>query len=213
MAVVLPDLIDPAQGAFVKGRSISENILMAQELIRGYARKRISPRCMIMVDIRKAYDTRNNGTTHNVIPAVKRYLAHTLPGVVKALHGAGGIMAPSLTMYLRLRDTLAHTLPGCGKGTHGWLCPAMEQVLSYRREMPHGDCVERKFRPWDLTGSAGLMNAEERKCSCAWFIDKADRPNLLPRDERWETFVKVAVARAVRIEASRWKRSDHRVVS
>nr|GLL21126.1 uncharacterized protein LOC109147284 [Ipomoea trifida] len=175
MAVVLPDLIDPAQGAFVKGRSISENILMAQELIRGYARKRISPRCMIMVDIRKAYDTRNNGTTHNVIPAVKRYLAHTLPGVVKALHGVGGIMTPSTTSYPRLK---------------GSLVPYVDLIL------------------YDVVGAgcglAGLMNAEERKCSCAWFID----PNLLPRDERWETFVKVAVARAVRIEASRWKRSD-----
>nr|GLL29998.1 uncharacterized protein LOC109177999 [Ipomoea trifida] len=110
MAVVLPDLIDPAQGAFVKGRSISENILMAQELIRGYARKRISPRCMIMVDIRKAYDT-----------AVLAYGNAPSPQyagvVVKACEsGAGGIMAPSLTMYLRLRGTLAHTLPGCGKG-------------------------------------------------------------------------------------------------
>nr|GMC90788.1 orf129a gene product [Ipomoea batatas] len=152
MAVVLPDLIDPAQGAFVKGRSISENILMAQELIRGYARKRISPRCMIMVDIRKAYDTRNNGTNHNVIPAVKRYLAHTLPGVVKALHGVGGIMAPSLTMYLRLRGTLAHTLPGCGKGLHAVRCglylggedgwaSEMGRLISYRCEVSHADPV------------------------------------------------------------------------
>ncbi|XP_019150673.1 PREDICTED: uncharacterized protein LOC109147524 [Ipomoea nil] len=43
MGRVLPDIVDQAQGAF--------------ELIRGYSRKRISPRCMIMVDIRKAYDT------------------------------------------------------------------------------------------------------------------------------------------------------------
>nr|GMC48988.1 orf129a gene product [Ipomoea batatas] len=144
MAVVLPDLIDPAQGAFVKGRSISENILVAQELIRGYARKRISPRCMIMVDIRKAYDTRNNGTNHNAIPAVKRYLAHTLPGVVKALYGVGGIMAPSLTMYLRLRGTLAHTLPGGGKGIHAekMAVPSeMGRLISYRCEVPHADPV------------------------------------------------------------------------
>ncbi|CAH9071106.1 unnamed protein product [Cuscuta epithymum] len=34
-----------------------DNIFLAQELVRGYNRKRISPRCMIMVDLRKAYDT------------------------------------------------------------------------------------------------------------------------------------------------------------
>nr|GMC86850.1 uncharacterized protein LOC105173793 [Ipomoea batatas] len=41
---VLPSLIDRAQEAFIGGRSMSNNIFLAQELIRGYARKRISPR-------------------------------------------------------------------------------------------------------------------------------------------------------------------------
>ncbi|CAH9133061.1 unnamed protein product [Cuscuta epithymum] len=53
----LPDLIDLAQGAFVDGRLMFDNIFLAQELVRGYMRKRISPRCMIKVDLRKAYDT------------------------------------------------------------------------------------------------------------------------------------------------------------
>nr|GMD95081.1 uncharacterized protein LOC111375444 [Ipomoea batatas] len=54
---VLPSIIDHAQAAFIGGRSMSDNIFLAQELIRGYARKRISPRCMLIVDLRKAYDT------------------------------------------------------------------------------------------------------------------------------------------------------------
>nr|GMC90863.1 Vestitone reductase [Ipomoea batatas] len=41
---VLPSLIDRAQAAFIGGRSMSDNIFLAQELIRCYARKRISPR-------------------------------------------------------------------------------------------------------------------------------------------------------------------------
>ncbi|CAH9089943.1 unnamed protein product [Cuscuta europaea] len=53
----LPNLIDPAQGAFVDGRFMIDNVFIAQELVRGYARKHVSPRCMIKVDLRKAYDT------------------------------------------------------------------------------------------------------------------------------------------------------------
>lgn len=34
-----------------------DNIHLAQELLRKYARKNISPRCILKVDIQKAYDT------------------------------------------------------------------------------------------------------------------------------------------------------------
>lgn len=34
-----------------------ENIHLAQKIMRGYARKRMTPRCTLKVDIRKAYDT------------------------------------------------------------------------------------------------------------------------------------------------------------
>lgn len=57
LALVLPRIIDQAQGAFVGGRIMSENIFLAQELIRGYGDKKSSARCMVMVDLRKAYDT------------------------------------------------------------------------------------------------------------------------------------------------------------
>ena len=54
---VLGDIIDPAQSAFVKGRSMIENIHLMQELLRKYNRKRVSPRCLVKVDLRKAYDS------------------------------------------------------------------------------------------------------------------------------------------------------------
>ncbi|VFR01205.1 unnamed protein product [Cuscuta campestris] len=57
MAPLLPQLIDPAQGAFVQGRSLVDNLLLAQHLIRDYAIKRSTPSCMIKLDITKAYDT------------------------------------------------------------------------------------------------------------------------------------------------------------
>ncbi|XP_057958496.1 uncharacterized protein LOC131151259 [Malania oleifera] len=34
-----------------------ENIYMVQELVRGYARRRISPRCLLKIDLKKAYDS------------------------------------------------------------------------------------------------------------------------------------------------------------
>ncbi|XP_028083502.1 uncharacterized protein LOC114284753 [Camellia sinensis] len=55
--VVLPDLIDPVQSAFVQGRRISDNIFLSQELMRGYHKSSPTPRCAMKVDIMKAYDS------------------------------------------------------------------------------------------------------------------------------------------------------------
>ena len=57
LSSILPSLVDQAQSAFVKGRSMVDNIHLAQELLRNYNRKRVSPRWMAKVDIKKAYDT------------------------------------------------------------------------------------------------------------------------------------------------------------
>ncbi|KAL0292615.1 UNVERIFIED_CONTAM: Transposon TX1 uncharacterized protein [Sesamum calycinum] len=50
-------LISPSQNAFVPGRLISDNVLLAQELFSGYNQCRLPPRCALKVDLRKAYDT------------------------------------------------------------------------------------------------------------------------------------------------------------
>lgn len=53
----LSSIIDKAQAALVPGRNMKDNILLMQELLRGYNRKRTSPRCIIKIDLRKAYDS------------------------------------------------------------------------------------------------------------------------------------------------------------
>ncbi|VFQ78803.1 unnamed protein product [Cuscuta campestris] len=56
MARLLPSLLNPAQAASIKGRSIVDNILLVHHLVRGYARKRSPPCCTLKLDISKAYD-------------------------------------------------------------------------------------------------------------------------------------------------------------
>ncbi|XP_074315726.1 uncharacterized protein LOC141651935 [Silene latifolia] len=57
MGQVLPDIISSNQGGFIKGRNIVENILICQDIVRLYNRKATSPRCLVKIDLRKAYDT------------------------------------------------------------------------------------------------------------------------------------------------------------
>ncbi|KAK4381370.1 hypothetical protein Sango_2974900 [Sesamum angolense] len=57
LRLVLDAMISPSQNAFVPGRSIGDNILLAQEMFTGYNRQGLPKRCALKVDLRKAYDT------------------------------------------------------------------------------------------------------------------------------------------------------------
>ncbi|XP_070018843.1 uncharacterized protein [Nicotiana sylvestris] len=57
MQGVMEDLVDNCQAAFVLGRLIIDNILMSHELVKGCGRENISPRCMLKIDMQKAYDS------------------------------------------------------------------------------------------------------------------------------------------------------------
>ncbi|XP_075095511.1 uncharacterized protein LOC142173762 [Nicotiana tabacum] len=50
-------LVGNCQSTFVPGRVISDNIILSHELVKGYGRRGISPRCMVKVDMQKAYDS------------------------------------------------------------------------------------------------------------------------------------------------------------
>ena len=59
LKLILPNLIDKSQSAFVKGRIITDNIMLAHDLFRGYDRKGGKARCAIKVDLHKAFDSVN----------------------------------------------------------------------------------------------------------------------------------------------------------
>ncbi|GKA35259.1 RNA-directed DNA polymerase, eukaryota, reverse transcriptase zinc-binding domain protein [Tanacetum coccineum] len=54
---VLGSLVDENQIAFIGGRQITDNILLAQELFKGYNRKQNSKKVSFKTDLQKAYDT------------------------------------------------------------------------------------------------------------------------------------------------------------
>ncbi|XP_039013906.1 uncharacterized protein LOC120143737 [Hibiscus syriacus] len=54
-----PDMISHNQYAFVKGRNIVDNTLLAQEIVKCYSRKSLSPRCAVKIDLQKAFDSVN----------------------------------------------------------------------------------------------------------------------------------------------------------
>ncbi|KAL0292777.1 UNVERIFIED_CONTAM: hypothetical protein Sradi_6973500 [Sesamum radiatum] len=57
LQAVLHLLIDYSQNAFIPGRSIADNVMLAQELLAGYNQKKFPPRCTVKIDIQKAYDS------------------------------------------------------------------------------------------------------------------------------------------------------------
>lgn len=53
----MPELVNNSQSVFVLGTVITDNIILGHELVKGYGRKGISPRCMLKIDMQKAYDS------------------------------------------------------------------------------------------------------------------------------------------------------------
>lgn len=54
---ILPLMISKSQSAFLPGRLLAENVLLATDLVNGYNSHTISPRGMLKVDLRKAFDS------------------------------------------------------------------------------------------------------------------------------------------------------------
>lgn len=57
MQRVITEVVSDCQSGFIPRRCIDDNILLATELIKGYGRAHISPRCVLKIDLKKAYDS------------------------------------------------------------------------------------------------------------------------------------------------------------
>ncbi|XP_074306090.1 uncharacterized protein LOC141641320 [Silene latifolia] len=56
---VLNSIVGPEQAALVADRDIFDNTMLAHELVSKYGRAYLTPRCLLKVDIRKAFDSVN----------------------------------------------------------------------------------------------------------------------------------------------------------
>ncbi|XP_062075990.1 uncharacterized protein LOC133780132 [Humulus lupulus] len=70
LAAILPSLINSNQGAFIKHRTLAYNVLIFQDLIKGYNRKNSSPRCAMKIDLSKAYDSIDWDFLENLLKAL-----------------------------------------------------------------------------------------------------------------------------------------------
>ncbi|XP_059301771.1 uncharacterized protein LOC132053674 [Lycium ferocissimum] len=57
LKIVVDSLVGPSEFAFIEGRSILDNVIVAHELIKGYGQKHVSPKCCVKIDLRKANDS------------------------------------------------------------------------------------------------------------------------------------------------------------
>jgi len=66
LQVEIPNLIDPDQTGFIKGRSISENFIYAVELVQCCHRQKI-PTLVLKLDFAKAFDSVDWGSLDRVL--------------------------------------------------------------------------------------------------------------------------------------------------
>lgn len=65
---LMPQLVNESQSAFIKGRLMKHNVLLTHGLIKGYNQHQVSSsRCMMKIDLQKAYDTINWSFLHDVL--------------------------------------------------------------------------------------------------------------------------------------------------
>ena len=69
-------IIERNQNAFIGGRSITDNILLAQEMVRGYGRTTLSPKCAMKINLRKAFDSLDWDFVFDVMVSLRFSIHH-----------------------------------------------------------------------------------------------------------------------------------------
>lgn len=67
---MLPTIIAENQSAFVEGRSIVQNILICQDLVKLYNMKKTTRSCLIKINLKKAYDSVEWGFAEKMLHAL-----------------------------------------------------------------------------------------------------------------------------------------------
>lgn len=68
---MIATVISEMQAGFVPGRKVADNIILAHAVVKAYKRKNLSQRCMIKVDIQKAYDTVDWKCLEQIMPTLE----------------------------------------------------------------------------------------------------------------------------------------------
>ena len=67
LGAVFQEVLNHSQAAFIPGQNIHNHIMLAYEIIKGYTRQTGAPRCMLQIDLQKAYDMVDWGALEDIL--------------------------------------------------------------------------------------------------------------------------------------------------
>ncbi|XP_071723980.1 uncharacterized protein [Rutidosis leptorrhynchoides] len=172
---VLPSLISPLQYAFVAGRSIIDNVLVAHELVRSYHKDLGEFFCACKIDLKKAYDSVQWDLVEEV-----------LLGLQFLLRFIGWVMAclRCVSYSLMINGSLEANFIGSGAFVKGIPCLLYDLFLYCK-----GD--ERSIRwlkdqLYVFSNVSGLCVNEDKSSIFLSGGDKQVRDNLIRCSGFWE---------------------------
>ncbi|XP_058746559.1 uncharacterized protein LOC131619487 [Vicia villosa] len=170
---VINTVVDYSQSTFIPDKVIQYNIIIAQELIRGYTRKHISPKCTIQLDSQKAYETLEWQALEDIMREMRYNINGHYSDYLPAKRGLrqGDPISPLLFViameYLhrclrKLQQNLDFKFhPKCGKLGIVNICFADDLMLFTRGDKISGTLLMSIFK--DFSAATGLR-ATPTKC-------------------------------------------------
>ncbi|XP_062081092.1 uncharacterized protein LOC133785893 [Humulus lupulus] len=188
--LVLPALISQNQGAFIKNRFLAHNVLILQDLLKGYNRRNVSPRCIMKIDISKAYDSIDWNFLENLLNALcfpKRFIkwimvclkgssyALVLNGSIQGrFQGARGIKQGdpiSPLLFVIVMDYLTRLLLKTSREKEFKFHPLWGLVEGEEDSLLQDCCLQEGQFPLRYLGIP-LRPTKWRACDCVILIDK-----------------------------------------